>query len=179
MFQQLSQFWYDEETTRIISKLCLKLILQLAPEQGSSEVRVALLSCPSLYKSIRSVHPMGTVRIFEFDERFAVFSDDFIQYDYRRIAEQDDYLDEFAGLFDIVICDPPFLSRECIESTSKIVKKLKKENAKVLLCSGQSVSDHAKEFLGLDRCQYRPQHERNLANEFCSYANFPLDELIA
>lgn len=176
--QQLSQFWYDEETKRTLSKLCLKLILEIASKSSPSDVRVALLSCPSLYKSIKSVHPIGVVRIFEYDNRFSVFDGDFVQYDYRCIADQNDYLDEYKEYFDIVIADPPFLSKECIENTSKIINKVKKTNAKVILCSGQAVEEYVKEYLDLAQCEYRPQHERNLANEFCSYANFPLDELL-
>lgn len=177
--QQLSQFWYNGETKQALSRLCLKLILQIGAKSSQSEVRVGLLSCPSLYNSIKNVHSNGIVRIFEYDNRFAVFNEDFVQYDYRCISKQIDYLDEYKEFFDIIIADPPFLSKECIENTSKIINKLKKVDAKVILCSGQTVSEHVKEFMDLNQCQYRPQHERNLANEFCSYANFPLDELLA
>lgn len=152
--------------------------MEIASKSSPAEVRVGLLSCPSLYKSIKNVHPNGVVRIFEYDNRFAIFNEDFVHYDYRCISKQNDYLNEYENFFDIIIADPPFLSKECIENTSKMINKLKKSDAKIIFCSGQTVSEYVKEFLNLNQCQYRPQHERNLANEFCSYANFALDELL-
>lgn len=87
-------------------------------------------------------------------------------------------MNKYRQYFDIIIADPPFLSEECIQSTGQLVNKIKKDDTKIVLCSGQVVADWAKEFLHLDQCNYRPQHERNLANEFRSYANFKLDEMI-
>lgn len=145
---------------------------------ASSDIKIALLSCPSLYKSIKAIHPKGTVRLFEYDNRFAAFTNDFTHYDYKNAYKQNDYLNEFESNFDIIIADPPFLSEECIQSMGLIIDKLKRKDAKIVLCSGQVVAQFAKDFLHLDQCNYRPHHERNLANEFCSYANFNLDELI-
>lgn len=116
--------------------------------------------------------------MFEFDKRFAAFGNDFVPYDYNNVHKQSDYMNEYREYFDIIIADPPFLSEECIESTGRLVNKLKKEDAKIVLCSGQVVADWAKEFLQLDQSGYHPQHERNLANEFRSFANFNLDEMI-
>lgn len=177
--QQLSQFWYDAETKQTLAKICLKLILAKTGEHTpTAEIRVALLSCPSLYKSIKSIHPNGIVRLFEFDKRFAAFNDDFVPYDYKDVHEFDDYMNEYRQYFDIIFVDPPFLSEECIQSTGQLVNKIRKEDTKIVLCSGQVVADWAKEFLHLNQCDYHPQHERNLANEFRSYANFELDEML-
>lgn len=46
------------------------------------------------------------------------------------------------------------------------------------MCSGQIASDWIKTFIHLNECEFRPEHARNLANEFCSYANFDLDAII-
>lgn len=175
--QQLSQFWYNENTKRTLSKICLRLILNRSGTHSSSDIKIALLSCPSLYKSIKSVHPNGEVRLFEYDERFSAFHDDYIHYDYNN-ADKKDYLNEYENYFDIVIADPPFLSEECIRNTSLIINKLKKASSDIILCSGQVVADWVKEFLQLNQCSFRPEHERNLANEFCSYANFELDSYL-
>lgn len=175
----MSQFWYDDETKRTLAKVCLKLILaKTAEHKPTAEIRVALLSCPSLYKSIKSIHPNGIVRLFEFDERFAAFRGDFIAYDYKNIHKHSDYMNEYRQYFDIIFADPPFLSEECIQSIGHLVNKIKKDDAKIVLCSGQVVTDWAKEFLDVDQCDFHPQHERNLANEFRSYANFEFDEMI-
>lgn len=179
-FQQLSQFWYDDETKRTLTQICLKLILAKTAEQTpTADIRVALVSCPSLYKSIKAIHPNGIVRVLEFDERFAAFGDDFVKFDYKNVYKSSNYMDEYREHFDIIIVDPPFLSEECIQSIAQLVNKIRKENTKIVLCSGQVVADWAKEFMHLHQCDFRPQHERNLANEFRSYANFKLDEMIS
>lgn len=175
--QQLSQFWYSESTKRTLSKICLRLILKRSGTKSSTDIKIALLSCPSLYKTIKNVHPNGEVRLFEYDKRFSAFKDDFVHYDYND-ASKDDYLNEFRDYFDIIIADPPFLSEECIRNTSVIVCKLKKNDADIIMCSGQIVADWIKEYLDLNQCEFHPEHERNLANEFRSYANFDLDSLL-
>lgn len=85
---------------------------------------------------------------------------------------------DYHDYFDVIFADPPFLSRECIEKTAEIIKKLKKDSADVIVCSGQSVEKWMNKFLGLNQCNFSPEHENNLANIFCSYANFDLDFLI-
>lgn len=144
----------------------------------SRNVKIGLLSCPSLYKSIRNVHPNGVVRLFEYDKRFEVFNDDFVHYDYKEAAVDANYLKEYEDYFDIIIVDPPFLSEECIEAVSTLVNRMRRCDTDVLLCSGDVVAHWANDFMGLEKCEFRPQHERNLANEFRSYANFNLDALV-
>jgi EEF1A lysine methyltransferase 1 len=118
-----------------------------------------------------------TVYLFEYDDRFAVYDQHFVQYDYTK-ASMSNYLDQHINQFDIIILDPPFLSEECIENMSKIIKKVATQDAKIVLCSGKKVKDWAKTYLDLDQCKFEPEHERNLGNEFASYANFDLDEFI-
>ncbi|XP_055305636.1 protein-lysine N-methyltransferase CG9154 [Sitodiplosis mosellana] len=175
---QLSQFWYDENTIRLLSEVCSKLILHRHQSTPSSQIKIALLSCPSLYKSVKAVHPNGVVRLFEFDNRFSVFGDDFVFYDYKDKERNETSLKDYENHFDILIADPPFLSQECIEPIANIVKRLKKEDSKIIMCSGQTAAGWIKTFLELNQCEFRPGHERNLANEFCSYANFDLDNFV-
>lgn len=170
----MSQFWYSEATKRILSKVCLELILK--HNQSKDNIKIALLSCPSLYKSIKSIHPNGTVRLFEFDQRFSVYGDDFVPYDYKELDEKS--LADYQSYFDILVADPPFLSKECIEKTGNIIKKLKKDNANIIICSGKIAGTWIKESLDLNQCKFHPEHARNLANEFCSYANFDLDSML-
>lgn len=139
---------------------------------------MALLSCPSLYDSVRSANATGIVHIFEYDHRFAAYGTDFVHYDYN-LAAQPDYLREYEGVFDLVIADPPFLSEECIEKIAIIIRRLVKvDTGKIILCSGQVVAEWAEKFLQLHQCAFHPEHERNLGNEFSSYANFDLDDLL-
>lgn len=177
-FQQLSQFWYNEGTIRVLSKVCLSLILKRHNVTSPLDVKVALLSCPSLYKSFKSVHPNGVIRLFEFDSRFSSFGEDFVFYDYKDVNRNEFLFKSYESSFDIIIADPPFLSRECIEHTSKIIERIQKNDADIIVCSGQIVSAWLKELLKLNMCKFIPEHQRNLANEFCSFANFDLDSLV-
>lgn len=158
--------------------MCLKLILNRTKETPSKDIKIGLLSCPSLYKSIRNVHPNGVVRLFEYDTRFEVFNEDFQHYDYKEAAIDTNYLKQYENYFDIIIADPPFLSEECIQAVSILVNRMRKSNSDIILCSGDTIADWAKVYIGLDKYAYRPQHERNLANEFRSYANFNIDALV-
>lgn len=119
-----------------------------------------------------------SVTLFEFDQRFASIGEDFKHFDYNR-ATEDGYLEEFRESFDLIIADPPFLSEECIEKMGTVVRRIAKPDCRTVLCSGRAVQEWAKKFLGLDICKFEPQHERNLGNEFASYANFDLDSVLA
>jgi len=145
---------------------------------GNNQMKVALLSCPSLYDSIRKVNLDATIRLFEFDQRFSCYGQDFVFYDYNNVSDDPEYMHEYLQQFDIVIMDPPFLSEECISKLALIVKKISKPKANLILCSGEVVEDWASTYMGLRKCRFCPEHERNLGNIFASYANFDLDDLI-
>lgn len=174
LLQQLSQFWYNDQTKQILSTVCKKLI-----SNSDGHTKIALLSCPSLYDSIRKVDEATTVRLFEFDRRFSCYGQDFVFYDYNGVTDDPDYLSDYHQQFDIVLMDPPFLSEECISKLAQTVKLISKPTSKLILCSGEVVEEWASKYLGLKKCLFRPEHERNLGNLFASYANFELDELIA
>lgn len=172
--QQLSQFWYNEKTKEHLASVCRQCKIASG---NSINFRVALLSCPSLYESIKAANADGTVHIFEYDKRFAAYGSDFVHYDYNK-GSSADYMQEFSNSFDLVIADPPFLSEECIEKIGNIIKNIAKSNGRIVLCSGMVVADWATKYIHLKKCEFEPQHERNLGNEFVSYANFELDEFI-
>ncbi|XP_037042252.1 protein-lysine N-methyltransferase CG9154 [Bradysia coprophila] len=170
---QLSQFWYNDATKQTLSAVCKKLI-----NNSDSQTKIALLSCPSLYDSIRKLDDAIIVRLFEFDRRFSCYGQDFVFYDYKSVTDNPEYMSEYHQQFDIVLMDPPFLSEECISKLAQTVKLISKPTAKLILCSGEVVEEWASKYLGLKKCLFQPEHERNLGNMFASYANFQMDTLI-
>lgn len=79
--------------------------------------------------------------------------------------------------FDIVIADPPFLSEECLSKTCETIRILSKD--KIILCTGTIMKDMVSKFLNnLQINKFKPNHKNNLGNDFSSYSNFELDELI-
>lgn len=138
--------------------------------------RIGLLSCPSAFAAVKSVG--AETFIFEYDDRFSTYGDSFVHYDYNN-AFEDGVLDNYQGYFDIIIADPPFLSEECIEKMGRIFKKFAKVGARIVLCSGLVVREWSKAHMNLELCKWEPKHQRNLGNQFASYANFDLDTLLS
>ena len=87
-------------------------------------------------------------------------------------------MSEYSNTFDLIIVDPPFLSEECLEKTSVIVRRIMKENCKIVLNTGSIQSELAAKFLKLKESNYKPQHKNNLGNEFSSFSNFDLDSFL-
>lgn len=172
-FQQLSQFWYDDETKNTLATLCKRIIEE--EKWDLATTRIGLLSCPSAFASVKAIG--AETYIFEYDERFSNFGASFVHYDYNTAFEEG-VLDKYQGFFDIIIADPPFLAEECIEKLSKIVKRFSKKRTKVVLCSGLVVQEWSQKFLNLELCKWEPMHQRNLGNQFASYANFDLDRIL-
>lgn len=118
------------------------------------------------------------VLLFEYDQRFSVYKDDFVLYDYN-LADNVDYLHEHNDTFDVIVADPPFLSEECIAKIASLIKRFARSSeTKIILCSGAKVRDWATAYMHLNECNFKPKHTRNLANEFTSFANFNLDAFI-
>ena len=70
--------------------------------------------------------------LLEYDRRFEIYREKFIFYDYNDPLNLPEGLQE--GSFDLVVVDPPFLSKECLSKVAQTVKFLTKE--KVILCTG-------------------------------------------
>ena len=124
---------YTESTAIALAKEALAA----AGENG----RVACVSCPTLYKALvdvvkdeaasgvaalsadSSTPSVGSPSsrraiVLEFDRRFAKWGADFVFYDYK-----DDSIPElpvdWRNSFDVVVCDPPFLTEDCAAATLK------------------------------------------------------------
>ncbi|XP_017033060.1 protein-lysine N-methyltransferase CG9154 [Drosophila kikkawai] len=174
---QLSQFWYSTQTKHTVRDVVGKLLEERGADSPDN-FRIALLSCPSLYKDIKDIHDQ--VNIFEFDQRFGAYGTDFVYYDFNCIDNNPDYLKEHHKQYDLIVADPPFLSQECITKMSQIISKLQRNprESKLIFCSGEVVEPWLITCLPVHKCNFRPEHERNLGNEFVSYANFNLDNYI-
>ena len=134
--------------------------------------KIACVSAPTLYKHIKKLDKDYHVKVFEFDKRFAAYGDDFIFFDYKSPLS---IPRELREEFDLVFADPPFLSEECLTKTAVTMKFIGKE--RMVLCSGEVMTDLADRLLNLKLCQFQPHHKNNLANEFKCFANFDFDSL--
>ncbi|KAB2103057.1 hypothetical protein AG0111_0g9392 [Alternaria gaisen] len=62
------------------------------------------------------------IKLLEFDERFAVFKE-FVRYDFEKAIQLPA---EMKASFDVIICDPPFLSQDCQTKAALTVRWLAK-----------------------------------------------------
>jgi hypothetical protein len=74
------------------------------------------------------------VKLFEYDKRFEIYGQDFNFYDYKNPLNVDD---KYRAYFDLIISDPPFLSEECHIKTGMTIKRIGKENSKLIICTGE------------------------------------------
>ncbi|XP_059234260.1 EEF1A lysine methyltransferase 1 isoform X2 [Mustela nigripes] len=157
----LSQFWYSQDTA-------LRLATEAVAAAGERG-RIACVSAPSVYQNLRSLHREDiSVYIFEYDKRFAIYGEEYIFYDYNNPLDLPEKIATHS--FDIVIADPPYLSKECLRKTSETIKYL--TQGKILLCTGAVMEEEAAKLLGVKMCKFIPKHTRTLGNEFRCYVNY-------
>ncbi|KZC12204.1 PREDICTED: protein-lysine N-methyltransferase N6amt2 [Dufourea novaeangliae] len=162
---QLSQFWYDENTT--------DTLVRGAINSTEADEQIALISCPTLYSKLKKNCGKRQVTLFEYDERFRVFGSDFEPYNYKFPL---DVPRNKSGSYDLVIADPPFLSDECLTKTALTIKFLAKKN--IVLCTGAIMAELVERLLDVKICNFVPHHQNNLANEFYCYSNFDFDKML-
>lgn len=171
---QLSQFWYSAETVATLARELIALGRERAAARGAADCRLACVCAPSVYVALRAMlaDAPGGVRaaVFEIDERFALYGDEYARYDYTQPHE---VAVHWRGAFDAILIDPPFLSEECLARVAETVALLKREpDVPVILCSGAVMAEHAERLLGLRVIAYRPQHARNLSNPFHCFISY-------
>jgi len=179
-----SQFWYNETTATTLAEQLL--------DGASNDTNIAIVSAPSVYVALRnlladskrySIKP--TIKLLEYDERFAVFKKDFVFFDFQQPIRLDS---ELKGRFDCIVCDPPFLSEDCQTKAAMTVRWLARrwagstaagdQGVKLMLCTGERMEALAHKLYGkagLRTTTFLPEHTKGLSNEFRCYANFPCD----
>lgn len=168
-----SQFWYTDETSLILAEHLL--------ENATADTHIAVVSAPSVYVKLRQLLSDDTkyavkphLKLLEFDERFAVFKDDFVYYDFKEPLKLDSSL---RGQFDRIICDPPFLSEDCQAKTALTARWMAKtwsSDLRVIVCTGERMESLIHQLYGktgMKTTSFLPEHSKGLSNEFRCYAN--------
>ncbi|KAI8324197.1 hypothetical protein GQ54DRAFT_241028, partial [Martensiomyces pterosporus] len=161
---QLSQFWYDDATAELLATRAL--------EHTEEDDYIAFISSPTAYVAFRNVAPeRKNAFVFEFDQRFDVFKDQFVHYDYNKPLEFP-LAKELKGKFKFIVADPPFLNEDCLTKTASTVRYLSNEDTKVMVDTGAIMEDLAKKLLGARITGFHPAHRGGLSNEFRCYTTF-------
>ncbi|GLT88377.1 hypothetical protein SLE2022_064040 [Rubroshorea leprosula] len=160
---RLSQFWYNPETARTVAHEVLTLC-------NGSDFRVACIACPTLYAHLKKMDPGISVQLLDYDRRFEQYGSDFTFYDYNQPLELPSGIKQACQ---VVVADPPYLSKECLEKVAQTVSFLAQPGQPyLLLLTGEVQKDRAAELLGLRPCNFRPQHSSKLGNEFRLFTNY-------
>ncbi|OIV90436.1 hypothetical protein TanjilG_01914 [Lupinus angustifolius] len=160
---RLSQFWYSAETARTVAEEVLSLC-------DGVDSRVACIACPTLYAYLKKMDPNVSLQLLEYDKRFEQYGTDYTFYDYNHPEELPP---ELKHSYKVVVADPPYLSKECLEKVAEAISFLIQPGESfLLLLTGEVQKERAAEILGLHPCGFRPQHTSKLGNEFRLFSNY-------
>uniref|UniRef100_A0A804Q788 Nucleic acid binding n=1 Tax=Zea mays TaxID=4577 RepID=A0A804Q788_MAIZE len=137
---RLSQFWYDERTAREL----VEEVVRLVSPSGSGSVAgvMACIACLTLYAYLKKTDPGVPAQLLEYDERFGQYGCDFTFYDDNRPEELPAAM---KHAYRVIVADPPYLSKECLEKVAKTVSFLARPEGSFLLL----LIDHSVELIDL------------------------------
>ena len=182
---KLNQYWYSKET--------IDFIITEASTQGK---RIAFLSTPSVYFSLKDPAVKAASRVFDvlifrltlsnqIDKRFA--SDPgFVYYDFTKPT---DVPKECKEYFDFIVIDPPFITHEVLSKVAfygnetvnrqyvETVNVIKAKECKILFSSIRENAEFFQEKLGLESKQFMPSIP-NLVYQYTFFANYDSEGLI-
>jgi hypothetical protein len=174
---QLSQFWYSAKFVHELSELIFKLVSSSSIPSSSDhaaiksafeDARVGFLCCPTAW--VGFVHEYPALKqqafVFEVDKRFHALSK--TSFVYYNLHEPETIPAELLGTFDVLVADPPFLNVDTQTKVATTAKLLAKPDAKILLCTGESIADEATKLYGephLQKLDLVVEHH-GLANAF-------------
>lgn len=160
----LSQFWYSPETATAVAEEVLHLC------NDGSRPSVACIACPTLFAYLKKMDPDVSARLLEYDKRFEQYGNDFTFYDYN---EPEDLPQEMKHGYQIIVADPPYLSKECLEKVVQTISFLAQSGKfYLLLLTGEVQAEKAAELLEARPCGFRPIHSSKLGNEFRLFTNY-------
>ncbi|KAJ6847918.1 protein-lysine N-methyltransferase N6AMT2 [Iris pallida] len=161
----MSQFWYDRDTAQTVAREVVHLL-----SEKSSSAAVACVACPTLFAYLKKNDPNVAAQLLEYDTRFKQYGNDYTFYDYNQPEELPP---ELKHRFQVVVADPPYLSKECLEKVARTIAFLAQpEGAYLLLLTGEVQTERAAELLNLQPCGFRPQHSNKLGNEFRLFTSY-------
>ncbi|WOL03108.1 protein-lysine N-methyltransferase N6AMT2 [Canna indica] len=160
---RLSQFWYDRETAEA-------LVEEIRVLHRMTSSPVVCIACPTLYAYLKKLDPSIPAMLLEYDKRFEQYGCDFTFYDYN---QPEDLPSSLKHAYQIVVADPPYLSRECLEKVAQTISFLAHpQGSYLLLLTGEVQKERAAELLKAHPCGFRPQHSNKLGNEFQLFTNY-------
>jgi len=163
--RELNQYWYSQHT---IDVLCSAIKEGLSSLEPSTSTRVAFLSTPSLFFAFDSVE-RENFSLLDYDKTWEG-EPGYNYYDYRNPLNIEKYLQHS---FDMVVIDPPFISKVVWEKYSRTARALLKEqSSSLVLCT--TVYENAPlmhKLFGATPKRFRPSIP-NLVYQYSAFTNF-------
>lgn len=169
----LNQYWYSQATIDTLRKAILVVVASLDKDAP----RVAFLSTPSLYFAFDEAERRNFF-LFDFDSK-ATWSKDanYVYYDYNDPLGFDETL---YNSFDVVVIDPPFITREVWEKYAQTARALAVQQPpqqRQPLVIATTVFENAqimKELFDAKPTKFQPSIP-NLVYQYACFTNFPCD----
>ena len=159
-----NQYWYSAFTIETLVNEC---------ERNGK--RVAFLSTPSVFFSCKEDLRTRSA-VFDFDEKFAKKGGkSFVKYDFNAPEKVPE---EMLHKFDMVVIDPPFITKEVWEKYATTTKLLlsKEGETKILLTTVDENEKMIFELLGCKRRKFRPSIP-HLVYQYSLYSNYESEAL--
>ncbi|CAG9467201.1 unnamed protein product [Pedinophyceae sp. YPF-701] len=161
-----NQYWYSPKTIEAITQEVL----------DGDATRCAFLSTPSVFYSLP---PDSKARqnsaVFDLDPVFGEDKEvEYVQYDFNKPEAIPASL---HGTFDMVVIDPPFITRDVWEKYAAATKLLLKENGRILLTTiGENAKMLAELMPGVKPRVFKPAIP-NLIYQYSLYTNYDSERL--
>ena len=126
----------------------------------------AFVSTPSIYFSVNP-SLRARCKVFDLDTRWAR-DPGFIRYDFN---EPSNVPAELHGTFDVVVVDPPFVTRDAWEKYAQTVRLLLKPGGRVILTTIAENAEMMNELLGVRPNVFKPSIP-HLVYQYNLYTNY-------
>ena len=139
-----NQYWFSENTISV-------LVDEICGLYSENSQKIACISTPSLYFSLPEEIRRSS-KVFDIDTGFSR-DPGYVCYDFNHLETipQDLY-----HYFDVIVIDPPFITREVWEKYSETVKLIGSKHTKIILSSISENAAMLEELLQVRPCVFKP-----------------------
>jgi len=159
--EDLNQYWYSNRTITHMAKD----VEDVCAEEGT---KAAFLSTPSVYFSLNK-ETRARSWCFDLDTQWQK-EPGYVCYDFQKPTDFEGAA-ELKGTFDMVIIDPPFITREVWEKYTETAKFLLKPGGHVMASTIQENAPFMKELLGVEPQVFMPSIP-TLVYQYYLYASY-------
>jgi 16S rRNA G966 N2-methylase RsmD len=157
--ENFNQYWFSENTIKALLEEIEILV-------RDNDLKIACVSTPSVYFSLPE-RTRKMAKVFDIDTGFAR-DPGFVFFDFNALESVSQ---DFYSFFDLVVIDPPFITREVWEKYTRAIRLIGKDNAKIILSSISENAAMLEELLRVRPCLFKPSIP-HLVYQYNFYTNY-------